>query len=102
MDKLIYVVEYENNQVVVITEEGHVVCTLGSSGNGPGQLDNPIGVAVDGGGNVFVGDMQNSRVVVFYPDGTSTLFPTPGLALSAVVTKNNRLVVSGISFIAEF
>lgn len=99
---LLYVVEYENHQVTVITAEGHVVRTLGSKGSGPGQLDSPIGAAVDGVGNVIVGDFLNSRIVVFHPDSTSSSFATPTSAYSAVITKNNRLVVSGDSFIAEY
>ena len=99
---LISVAEYGNHRVVVITAEGQVVRTLGSKGSGPGQLDDPVGVAVDGGGSVFVGDYSNNRIVVFHPDGTSSHFPTPCPALSAVVTKNNRLVVSGDSFLAEY
>ena len=99
---LIYVVEYRKNQVVVITAEGQVVRTLGSYGNGPGQLKYPVGVAVDGKGDVIVADCDNERFVIFHPDGTSALFATPGRCYSVVMTKNKRLVVSGSRFIAEY
>ena len=99
---LIYVAEYQSHRVVVITAEGHVVRTLGSQGSGPGQLNFPGGVAVDGKGSVIVADDSNKRIVVFHLDGTSTHFATPGLAFSVVIAKNNRLVVSGFSFVAEY
>jgi sugar lactone lactonase YvrE len=36
---------------------------------GSGRLNNPRGLAVDGEGNVYVGDRGNGRVVVYAPDG---------------------------------
>ncbi len=38
-------------------------CQAGSSGNGLGQFDHPLGVGVDGAGNVYVTDWLNDRVV---------------------------------------
>ena len=99
---LIYVVERANHRVVVISAEGHVVRTLGSYGDGPGQLNYPAGVAVDGGGNVIVADQFHHRIVVFHPDGTSTHLATPASAFSVVIAKKNSLMVSGSGFIAEY
>jgi len=36
--------------------------TGGGTGNGPGEFNNPFGVAVDGSGNVYVADYSNHRV----------------------------------------
>ena len=82
--------------------DGTVMRTLGSQGSGPGQLSKPRGVFVDGNGNVLVGDQSNKRVVVFYPDGTTTHFATPGDAFDVLITSSNRLVVSGVHFVAEY
>ena len=41
------------------------IAQFGSSGSGDGQLSDPRGVAVDGGGNVYVADEQNDRVQKF-------------------------------------
>jgi DNA-binding beta-propeller fold protein YncE len=41
----------------------------GSYGDGPGQLNNPKGIAVDGQGNVYVADSYNHRVMVFDSGG---------------------------------
>jgi hypothetical protein len=42
----------------------------GGTGTGPGQFRNPGQVAVDGAGNVFVTDGDNSRVQKFNPTGS--------------------------------
>jgi DNA-binding beta-propeller fold protein YncE len=38
-------------------------------GSGNGQFNRPYGVAVDGGGHVYVADTGNNRVQVFTTDG---------------------------------
>ena len=43
--------------------------TWGSAGGGDGQFENPYGVAVDGGGNVFVADTYNFRIQEFKKTG---------------------------------
>ncbi len=45
------------------------VLQWGSQGSGNGQFDEPVGVAVDNGGNVYVTDMGNDRVQVFNGSG---------------------------------
>ena len=99
---LIYVAEHSAHRVVVINVDGTVVRTLGSQGNGQGQLSNPSGVTVDGKGNVLVGDRSNKRIVVFRPDGTSMHIPTPGNAYDVLISSTNRLIVSGAHFVAEY
>jgi hypothetical protein len=47
-----------------------VVQVFGASGEGPGEMINPAGVAVDGNGNVFVTDSQLSRITKYAADGT--------------------------------
>src|SRR5438309_1407389 len=42
----------------------------GSFGSGSGQFLLPTGVAVDAGGNVYVGDSGNHRIQVFTSTGT--------------------------------
>jgi len=42
----------------------------GSTGTGDGQFDSPLYLALDGSGNVHVGDYDNERIQVFDSDGT--------------------------------
>jgi hypothetical protein len=42
----------------------------GGKGTGPGQFDKPLGIAVDGSGNVLVADSGNGRLEKFKPSGT--------------------------------
>jgi hypothetical protein len=49
------------------------LCRAGIAGAGKGQLTGPTGVAVDGGGNVYVLENQNHRVSKFGPDGSFLL-----------------------------
>jgi len=42
---------------------------FGSFGTGNGQFNSPRGIAVDGGGNIYVADTNNDRVQVFNSSG---------------------------------
>ena len=41
----------------------------GGKGTGPGQFDNPQGLAIDRAGNILVADMTNGRIQKFSPKG---------------------------------
>jgi outer membrane protein assembly factor BamB len=45
----------------------------GAKGNGPGQLDDPQGIAVDGTGNVYIADAGSRFIHKFSPAGTPLL-----------------------------
>jgi DNA-binding beta-propeller fold protein YncE len=42
----------------------------GARGAGKGELDSPMGIAVDGNGNIVVADTMNGRIEKFSPTGT--------------------------------
>ena len=77
----IYVADYGNNLIRKITASG-VVSTLAGSGNQGSinaggvlaSFNQPTGIAVDAGGNVFVGDAGNDIIRKITPDGTVTTF----------------------------
>ena len=46
------------------------VSKWGTQGSGPGQFNQPRSVATDAAGNVYVADLQNSRIQKFTADGT--------------------------------
>jgi hypothetical protein len=51
--------------VQVFRPDGSVARSFVSQGAGPGQLLNPLGVAVDGEGKILVADLGNNRVQIF-------------------------------------
>jgi NHL repeat len=55
-------------------------CFAGLAGSGPGQLFQPHAIAVDGGGNVFVGEFANNRVQEFTVNGSyeGVVWGSPG------------------------
>ncbi len=55
--------------VVKFNSRGKYLATIGSAGNGDGQFNDPEGIAVDSGGDVYVGDTGNNRVEKFNKNG---------------------------------
>jgi DNA-binding beta-propeller fold protein YncE len=74
-DGNLYVVEAGStrSRVSVWTPTGRFVRSFADHGSGPGQLDDPGQVAVDGAGFVYVADGANSRIEKFSPDGQFAL-----------------------------
>jgi sugar lactone lactonase YvrE len=63
----LYISDNKNHQVVEFNTSGTIVGTWGSLGTGSGQFTEPVGIAVDGSGNIYVVDnnLGNSRVEKF-------------------------------------
>ncbi len=56
--------------MVVFNSDGDYITQFGGAGLGPGQLDEPVGIAVDAAGLVYVADTWNQRIQVFREDDT--------------------------------
>lgn len=67
--QLVYVTDTGNKRILVYDSNGIPQRQIGLGGVLPGELDEPVGVAVDGQGNVYVADTWNQRVQVFTPEG---------------------------------
>ena len=68
--KRIYIADTGANTVYAYSLSGNHLFSIGSPGNGPGNLHGPTNVAVNtGNGNVVVVDTLNWRVQVFDSDG---------------------------------
>jgi len=53
-----------NNRIVRIDDMlGTNWTALGTAGSGTGQFNFPVGIFVDSGGKIFVGDHANHRIV---------------------------------------
>jgi DNA-binding beta-propeller fold protein YncE len=65
----VYVVDRLNDRLVVLNGSGGLVKVLGKAGAGAGDLEEPVGVAIDANGNVWVVDNGNSRIDEFKHNG---------------------------------
>lgn len=61
----VYIADTGNSRIVVTDLNGTVLQQFGSEGSAPGQLREPIGLAVDGRERLYVGDTWNARIQVF-------------------------------------
>lgn len=60
-----YVSECRGNQISIFNSEGHFMTSFGSGRGGTVGFSNPIGLAVDTSGVLYVCDMGNNRVLMF-------------------------------------
>ena len=66
-----YLSDTVSNRVVVMNQkDGSYVRTIARSGTGLGQVTNPMGIAIDGQGKIYVVDSGNDRIQVFENNGT--------------------------------
>jgi predicted membrane-bound mannosyltransferase/DNA-binding beta-propeller fold protein YncE len=63
----LFVTDTGNKRVVVFDLDGNPITAFGENGSDPGQLNEPVGVAVDAAGKVYVADTWNQRIQAFAP-----------------------------------
>jgi len=63
----IYVADFYNHRIQVISESGEVKAVFGEKGSAPGQFDRPTDLAFDSEGNLYVVDFGNDRIQQFAP-----------------------------------
>ena len=66
----IYVADAGNNRIEEMNTKGEYVGSFGRTGSEPGQLRNPVAVAIAQGGSVWVADRTNNRIDEFSEAGT--------------------------------
>jgi tripartite motif-containing protein 71 len=63
------VVDSGNHRLQVFTPDGTFVGKCGRTGSGDGEFDQPWGITLDRGGNIYVADWKNHRVQKLSPEG---------------------------------
>lgn len=61
----LYVADCRNSRVQILTSSGECLMQLGEHGSGPGQFDQPQGVAIGPSGQLAVVCLENHRVQLF-------------------------------------
>jgi sugar lactone lactonase YvrE len=59
-----------NNRILKFDKTGKFIKEWGKLGTGPGEFDQPHGLAFDSRGRLFVGDRNNNRIQIFDQNGT--------------------------------
>src|SRR3712207_7681975 len=57
------------SRVQKFTREGEYISSFGERGSGPGQFEQPWGIAVDMFGDIYIGDWGNDRIQKLTADG---------------------------------
>jgi hypothetical protein len=66
----LYVFDRDNARVVVVAPDGTLLREIGSDGGGPGELRNPMSMAVSRDGEVTIFDVGHMAFVRFAADGS--------------------------------
>jgi len=109
-DGSVIVADTQNDTIRRVTAQGIVTTVAGKAGvsgaaNGTGSaatFGGPYGVAVDGSGNIFVADTNNSRIRKITPDGVvSTFAASTGVGPSLAFPTSVAVDAAGNVYVAE-
>jgi DNA-binding beta-propeller fold protein YncE len=69
VQKWMYLVDTGNDRIIKLGTRGYYLGSWGSRGTGPGQFEQPLGIAVDRNGDVYVADTGSNRIQKFGAQG---------------------------------
>ncbi len=87
-DGLVYVLDRACGRVMVYSPDGSFLRQIGSQGSGPGEMMNPLAMAVLGDGRITVCAAYNGGMYVYTPEGEWQ-------GLSAEFTNNPPMLMEG-------
>ncbi len=67
-DGTLWITDTGNKRLLHYSAAGEALGSYGSEGSGPGQFSEPVGLAMDAEGNIYVADTWNARIQKFTPD----------------------------------
>lgn len=89
-DDKVYILDVDRRRVVVLDPAGKTLAPLGRQGNGPGELANPVSLAVAPTGSVLVWDFARQG----FTGWSKTMSPLPTLPFARPGIPNNVQAVS--------
>ena len=90
----IYVVDSQVPAVRAFDRQGNYLFDVGRTGQGPGEYNQPMALAIDGDGRVIVTDVSGARVNVYDADGVtleSWSLGSPMAAMGLVLTDDGEI-----------
>jgi hypothetical protein len=80
-DGTVYVLDTKDSRVKVFDSKGKFLRAFGKAGQGPGELNQPVGILITPENEVLVEDALNQRLAIFALDGTFSRHISTGKAL---------------------
>lgn len=95
-DGTAYVLDTKDNRVKVFDAKGKFLRAFGKAGQGPGELNQPVGILITPEKEVLVEDALNQRLAVFGLDGTFRrhISTAKALGLSGIQMDGRGLIVA--------
>ncbi|MGB8957407.1 MAG: 6-bladed beta-propeller [Candidatus Aminicenantales bacterium] len=95
-DGTVYVLDTKDSRVKVFDAAGKFVRAFGRAGQGPGELNQPVGILITPESEVLVEDALNRRLAVFALDGTfrRQMSTSTSLGLFGIQMDDRGLIVA--------
>lgn len=95
-DGTAYVLDTKDSRVKVFDAKGKFLRAFGKAGQGPGEMNQPVGILITPENEVFVEDALNQRLAVFGLDGTFSrhISTAKALGLSGIQMDGRGLIVA--------
>ncbi len=95
-DGTAYVLDTKDSRVKVFDAKGKFLRAFGKAGQGPGEMNQPVGILITPENEVLVEDALNQRLAVFGLDGTFSrhISTAKALGLSGIQMDGRGLIVA--------
>lgn len=95
-DGTAYVLDRKDSRVKVFDAKGKFLRAFGKAGQGPGEMNQPVGILITPENEVLVEDALNQRLAVFGLDGTFSrhISTAKALGLSGIMMDRRGLIVA--------
>jgi len=95
-DGTVYVLDTKDSRVKVFDAKGKFLRAFGKAGQGPGELNQPVGILITPQNEVLVEDALNQRLAIFALDGTFIRHISTGkaLGLSGIQMDSRGMIVA--------